>query len=200
MKKFLFLLLLSPFLISSYDYEDAAFGPASYPVIGAYWQDHPTIKVCKILRISKTRVEKALDYWRRLGYTFEEVIYDDESISCAGRPMYGEIIITIPGQDFDYRNIAITRRTMVLPQIWFPGDDHTNDNMGALIYAKIFLQEKEVTKERVLEHEIGHALGWDHTARRYHLMHKNWESGGHDSTGLKYERYQELYELIKLMR
>ena len=171
--------------MSSYDKEEAIFGPASYPELTSYWEVDPIIKVCKVLRIPKSRVEKALSYWKKLGYTFDEVIYDDESISCAGKPLFGEIIITIPDQTFDYKNIAITRRTI-------------NQDMNMIIYAKIFMQEKEISKERVLEHEIGHALGWNHTARSYHLMHKMWERGGHDSSGLSKKRYQELYEVFKL--
>ena len=181
------LLLLAPILISSYEYQEAAFSPSAPPEISSCWEIHPVVKVCKDLKISKSRVEKALDYWRRLGYTFEGVIYDDQSISCAGKPFFGEIVITIPDQGFDYDKIAITRRTI-------------NEDMGMIIYSKIFLQQNKVTKERVLEHELGHALGWNHTTIRYHMMNKGWENGGHNSSGLGLKRYQELYELIKLNR
>jgi len=179
--KYFILLLLSPLLVAFYEPEEVMFGPPSYPKISSYWKITPIVKVCKVLPISNSRVEKALDYWRRLGYTFEEVIYNDESMSCAGRPLYGEIIITIPGQKFNYDNIALTRR-------------FANKEMNMILYAEVHMQAKYITKERVLEHEIGHALGWDHTARRYHMMHRTWEAGGHDSTGLKNERYKELSE------
>ena len=183
--RYFILLLLCPLLVAFYEPEEARFGPESYPGITSYWAMNPVVKVCKVLTISNSRVEKALDYWRKLGYSFEEVIYDDESISCAGTPSFGEIIITIPDQGFDYDKIAITRRTI-------------NRDLDIMIHAQIFLQEKEVTKERVLEHEIGHAFGWNHTSRRYHLMNEVWEQGGHDSTGINYRRYQELYREFEL--
>ena len=179
--KYIILLLLSPLLVSFYEPEEAMFGPPSYPNISSYWKITPIVKVCKVLPIPNSRVERALDYWRRLGYTFEEVIYDDESMSCAGRPLFGEIVITIPGQKFNYDNIALTRRS-------------ANKEMNMILYAEVHMQAKYITKERVLEHEIGHALGWDHTARRYHMMHRTWDFGGHDSIGLNNKRYKELSE------
>ena len=183
--KIMLLLIMSPFLISSYGLEYASFGKTVYPTISSYWEVDPVIKVCKGLNISRHRVNMALEYWRKLGYTFEKIVFDDESISCAGKPMFGEIIISIPDQDFDYSKIALTKRTF-------------RKDIGIVIYAEISLQENKVTKERVLEHEIGHALGWDHTNIKYHIMHESWEYGGHSSSGLSHRRYKELYELIKL--
>ena len=40
-------------------------------------------------------------------------------------------------------------------------------------------------KDRVLEHEIGHALGWQHYRQRYHIMHPEWRYGGYDSYGIR---------------
>ena len=182
--KYIILLLLSPLLVAFYEPQEAMFGPPSYPDLSSYWKITPIVKVCKVLPISNSRVERALDYWRRLGYTFEAVIYDDESMSCAGRPLFGEIVVTIPGQGFDYDNIALTRRS-------------ANKNMNMLLYAEIHMQPKYITKERVLEHELGHAFGWDHTYRRYHLMNEVWERGGHDSTGVNHRRYQELIKELE---
>jgi len=180
-----FIILLIPFLTAFYEPQQVMFGPASYPDITSYWAIKPVVKVCKVLSISKSRVVKALSYWKRLGYEFEEVVYNDESMSCAGRPLFGEIIITIPDQGFDYSKIAITRRAV-------------NKNLNMIIYAEIFLQEKETTKERVLEHEFGHAFGWNHTYRRYHLMNEMWERGGHDSLGIDNRRYRELSKELEL--
>lgn len=182
--KYFILLLLTPILVASYTPEGAMFGPPSYPGINSYWVMNPVVKVCKVLSISDGRVRKALGYWERLGYSFEEVIYNDESMSCAGKPLFGEIIITIPDQGFDYDKIAITRRTI-------------NRDLKIMLHAQIFLQQKDATKERVLEHELGHAFGWDHTYRRYHLMNEVWERGGHDSTGVNHRRYQELIKELE---
>jgi len=39
--------------------------------------------------------------------------------------------------------------------------------------------------ERVMEHELGHALGWLHCRRRGHMMHPNHFDGGWGDGGLR---------------
>ena len=51
--------------------------------------------------------------------------------------------------------------------------------------AKIFIYPKEVRKQRVIEHELGHALGWVHHDQKYHIMHSNWHLGGFNASGLR---------------
>ena len=181
--KYIILLLLCPVLMASYGEEpeaqQARFGPESYPSVTGFWPFAPTVKVCRIASVSESRVRKAISYWTRLGYEFDEIIFDDESMSCATGPMFGEIIITLPGQDFDFSKLAITRTAR-------------NIETGFIIHSKIQLPPVNESKERVLEHEIGHALGWGHTFRMQHLMNEDWRRGGHDSTGMTYQRYIEL--------
>lgn len=181
MKKLL-LLLIVPFLTASTSLdtmEPALFGPRSYPEITGFWAFKPTIKVCKVASIPDSRVRKAISYWERLGYEFEETIYNDESMSCAMGPRFGEIVITLPDQTFDWNKLAITRTAR-------------NTLTGFIINSKIQLPPMNQAKERVLEHEIGHALGWGHTFRTQHIMNENWMRGGHDSTGMRHDRYIEL--------
>ena len=181
MKKLL-LLILFPFLIATgpiETMEPALFGPKSYPEITGFWAFKPTVKVCKVASISDARVRRAISYWERLGYKFDEVIYDDESMSCAMGPRFGEIVITLLDQTFDWSKLAVTRTAR-------------NTITGFIIHSKIQLPPVNQTKERVLEHEIGHALGWGHTFRTQHLMNENWIRGGHDSTGMRHNRYVEL--------
>jgi len=180
-KYFLSLIFLSIFLTGSYSPAptEVFYGKSSYPALQSYWIFKPVIRVCNDLRISKSRVEKALGYWKRLGYSFEEVIYDDGTTACIGKPIFGEIVLMGPDQQFDFNKLAMTRTTFI----------HDGKEIA---YAKILMPDKIATKERVLEHEIGHALGWKHTRRSYHLMNEIWERGGHDSTGLNYNTYKKL--------
>jgi hypothetical protein len=41
-------------------------------------------------------------------------------------------------------------------------------------------------RERVLEHEMAHAMGWDHLDVEGHLMHSNWQDGGWNTEGMHY--------------
>ena len=47
-----------------------------------------------------------------------------------------------------------------------------------LIAARIELSEKAYTRNRILTHEIGHALGWTHTEQQGHLMNPIYQRGG----------------------
>ena len=52
----------------------------------------------------------------------------------------------------------------------------------AIIYVKPNIEET------VLEHEIGHALGFLHYNRVNHLMNQKWVQGGWDTEGLQAPR------------
>jgi hypothetical protein len=56
---------------------------------------------------------------------------------------------------------------------------------GNIMKAKIFILPKYARKARVLEHEVGHALGWKHYPQKFHIMHPTWQLSGYESRGLK---------------
>ena len=149
--------------------------PAEAFVIGkptrkAVWETEPKVRVCASTKISMYRVEAAVKYWEKLGYNFK-YSYKDYIIDCM-EPRYGEIIITLPEGGFSGHHMASTRI-------------YTSNRTGNIVMAKIFILPINGMKERVLEHEIGHALGWSHYNQKTHIMHPTWRYGGHDSYGLK---------------
>ena len=181
--KFFILLLLCPFLTASYSSEQPVAGPNSYPELTGFWAVKPVLKVCKTASVPDSRVKRAVSYWDRLGYEFEEIIFNDESSSCHSRPLFGEIVITAPDQSFDFDKLAITKTTRSI-------------DINFIMYSIIYFPSVNHTKERILEHEIGHALGWGHTFRTQHIMNENWIRGGHDSLGLRHSIYIELSNKI----
>ena len=66
-----------------------------------------------------------------------------------------------------------------------------------MAYAKIYIQDRHINKERVLEHELGHALGWLHSSSSYHIMNSEWERGGFGSSGLSHIIYMERSEALR---
>ena len=139
------------------------------PIQKAEWGVIPNVRVCAAAELSPSHVGRAINYWERLGYKFDEV-YKDYSAFCI-EPKYGEILITLPSGQFDPQHMAST-------------NIYTSNKTGEIVKAKIHMIPKNGKKERVLEHEIGHALGWNHYNQKYHIMHPNWHLGGHNSTGL----------------
>jgi len=140
------------------------------PMQKAAWKTKPTIRICSSTKLPILRAQKAARYWERLGYEFDRVSMD-YNINCM-EPKYGEIIITLPEGNIDPEHIAATRI-------------YTRSGTLNIAMAKIFIYPKEVRKQRVVEHELGHALGWTHYNQKYHIMHPIWHLGGFNSSGLR---------------
>ena len=143
---------------------------AGKPQQTSMWQATPSIRVCTDSGVSITRTVRAVKYWERLGYRFDGIVGDPFSMCM--NPKFGEILITLPEGDFADAHMASTRI-------------YTSNKTGEIVKAKIFILPTNARKERVLEHEIGHALGWAHYPQRYHIMHPTWSRGGWDSYGIR---------------
>lgn len=136
------------------------------------WKFPPLVKVCKELHISQTRIQIAIAYWRNNGYEFHDVLYNQDSLECLGADYGSGIIITGGNQDLSEDLFAVTRTSV-------------NITTGHIVKAKIFIRQKHVNRPRVLEHELGHALGWKHYPQSMHIMHPEWERGGYYNDGTR---------------
>ena len=148
------------------------FGP---PVQAAEWRIEPTVIICQGAPVKLARVEQAVDFWRKLGYNIGEVIVSDEhDFSCMREIiLVGEILITLVSQDFHMsEHLAVTRT-------WI----HKDTNQ--ILKAKIEIMSGWGDSERIMEHELGHAMGWRDYNQTGHLMHSEWAIGGHNIKGLK---------------
>ena len=140
------------------------------PVQKAIWKDEPRIRICESTEVKMYRAQKAIKFWEMLGYEFDGVRMDG-TLNCAD-PRHGEIIVTLPEGNIDENHMAATRI-------------FTEKVTGHIAKAKIFIYPKYAPRDRVLEHELGHALGWSHYNQKFHLMHPNWHQGGYDRSGLR---------------
>ena len=148
------------------------------PILSAWWAETPAVRVCASSGVSEARMNRALDYWRRLGYNLDRVWYDDGSALCTGPGVSGEITIAIVNSDVPVgNNLAVTQNFH---------NRHTHE----MIRARIWVFPATVGKELLLEHELGHALGWAHYNRYLHVMNADYAEIGHDSTGLRSREYQ----------
>jgi len=143
------------------------------PQQSAAWTTHPRIRVCASTEISYSRISQAVRYWENAGYVFESVRKDP--FSTCMNAHHGEIIVTIPETGFANHHMASTRI-------------YTDTKTGDIVRAKIQILPKHARKERVIEHEIGHALGWLHYRQKFHIMHPTWYLGGYDRSGIRKQR------------
>jgi len=173
MKSLLWFLVFS-YGISTEPPEEASivFGP---PIQNAEWKVEPTIIICDGAPVKPARVEQAANFWRKLGYTIGEIVVADaDDFSCLKDiVLHGEILINLASQDFHMsEHLAITRT-------WV----HKDTNQ--ILKAKIEIMSGWGDSERIMEHELGHAMGWRDYNQTGHLMHSEWIRGGHNIKGLK---------------
>ena len=110
---------------------------------------------------------------QRLGFDMIGPIHPTYMPECfANAYKRGAILIKLRGQSFNETNLAMTQTYRFTD---------TREIIAAVIQIQAFAPEKE----RVIEHEIGHAFGWHHFNRRYHLMHSMHVRGGWDTYGLR---------------
>jgi len=147
------------------------FGP---PVRQASWALPPDVIVCHDAPVKEGRVQQAVAFWRNLGYDIGTVtMAEKDDFACArDLVLYGEIMVKLIGQDFQIgKHLATT-------QTWFNAESKT------IFKAKIQIMNGWGSTERILEHELGHALGWRDYNQTGHIMNTNWSMGGYRTKGL----------------
>ncbi len=155
------------------------------PSLETYWVEMPEITFCNSSGVSGHRARNAVNYWKRLGYDIQKVNTVVEDVDCLREPKKGEVIVKLISNDIDIGdNLAVTRVS------------YRKDNKQ-ILYATIYLIGGFANDARLLEHEIGHALGWKHFNRSYHIMNSSYPNTGHDSFGLNYISYQRRIINIK---
>ena len=140
-----------------------------------YWAEAPNILICNNSGATEYRVNKAVSFWEALGYSFGTVTKALKgNMSCAtGEPPYDTIMIDIPSQDFNFGTHLGTTK------IWW------NTTTGEIIKSKIEIKSGWELSERIIEHEIGHALGHKDNSITGHMMNGAWTKGGYNKKGLR---------------
>ena len=132
----------------------------------------PTIIVCEYAPISEVQIRSAVSFWKRLGYRFYNTQYKSDPLNkCQNDSPKGYIVIHLVTQ-------GIKMEESSLAQTRFYMDNTTNQIEWAVIYMR------SDVREIVLEHEIGHALGFLHYNQIDHLMNEKWTMGGWNKEGL----------------
>ncbi len=167
---------------NSFEFQEANFFKKDHndvPLVGR-WDTPPLVKVCNGVEISQERLEKAINFWRELGYQIDGPIKD---ITGLCRPSVGHILIRNPSGAELSRSISKDHLATTAISKWdfYP---------GVLAGAEIYFQTTDVHKlDWVVEHEIGHALGWLHSSKLGHLMNSRYKLVGPDLDGINKDCY-----------
>ncbi len=142
----------------------------------AKWGLTPTVIVCEHAPVTKSQVDKAVRFWKDLGYRFYNTQYKHDPLNkCLSENPKGYIIIHLV-------TLGVKMEETALAQTHFFIDNATSQ----VEYAVIYLRPD--VRETVLEHELGHALGFLHFNKINHLMNEKWMMGGWDTEGLRKAR------------
>ena len=146
---------------------------ADAPPQVATWGRAPILVICEYAPVSEIQINSAVKFWERLGYEFGQVHYKKNSQrKCSSEMPAGHILIHIVTKGVKLESTA-------LAQTHFFVDNLTNKIDWAVIYMRTDI------RDTVLEHELGHALGFLHFNKINHLMNQKWEMGGWDVEGLE---------------
>ncbi len=144
-----------------------------------YWEEPPDVIVCNDAPYTLSRVEKSVRFWKNLNYKIGSVTKVNNFEVCIDpnrKFARNKIIIKLRGQKFDESKYAVTSTYKII-------------NSEKIVGAVIQLQEYATEIDWVLEHEIGHALGWRHHNISGHLMNEKAQLGGWGIKGLRIDRY-----------
>lgn len=152
-------------------------------ILKSRWSEKrvPNVIVCDNL-LTVSEVNKVLDFWRRLGYQFGQVRVGEQYGDCMNsETSIGTIRISLPNSE--YRHLLRDRLAVT----------HTTKfrYTGEIISVEIIIHEYAINKKLTLEHEVGHALGWDHIRIEGHIMHPEWKYLGSDVEGVSEKDYRQ---------
>ena len=129
----------------------------------AEWSADPVVVVCADSSLSSYRVSQAIDWWgiREKNITYYHFDHNNE---ICGRRIVPKGMILIRGKgSIPQQTYAITTRLT---------------NRSEMISAVIVLPNENNNMPRLLEHELGHALGMAHVDVVGHIMNPVHELGG----------------------
>jgi hypothetical protein len=147
----------------------------SPPKVGE-WLTTPTVIVCEYAPVSKVQINSATAFWEQLGYRFYTTQYKHDPLNkCLSDNPIGYIVIHLVSSNIKMDDTS-------LAQTHFYVDNDTSEIEWAMIYMRADI------RKTVLEHELGHALGFLHYNMINHLMNQKWAMGGWDKEGLENPR------------
>ena len=151
--------------------------------LSGYWAYTPDIKICPGAGITKPRVKQALSFWSNVGYRFGNItVVENEGRPCSA--MIGEIAFRIPTQEEISTAVQDHQLGVAKTQI----DRFTMQILSADIY---FQRITASHSQRLVEHEVGHALGWKHHNRASHIMNSSLSQAGESKIGMEQRFYDE---------
>lgn len=132
-------------------YESVSFRPWR-------WKHPPIVLNCYGEDMSEAYIVEAVHYWTLHGERFSYIENNPSEHICKADHIQGFILIK--KKKLPHNTLGITQRRIF---------------MGNIVAATIYFDSGSYRITNVFEHEIGHALGYNHIEEEGHIMHPLWE-------------------------
>ena len=126
------------------------------------WKDVPIIANCYGGDFNQLYIDKSVKYWEDRGYKFAFIEQNPSDAICKNNFLDGFIILKKKNLNFGI--LAVTER-----QFSFSGNIKS---------ATIYFSPGTYRLLNIINHELGHALGFGHVNIEGHLMHPDYDKMG----------------------
>ena len=140
--------------LAIFAYESIVFKPFE-------WKYPPIILNCYGKDLNETYITSAVHYWTIRNHKFSYIENNPPKHLCKANHIQGFIIIK--NKNLPHNTLGVTQRKIF---------------MGNIVAATIYFDSGTFKITNVFEHEIGHALGYNHIEVEGHIMHPLWEKMG----------------------
>ena len=132
-------------------YEKVSFKPWG-------WKYPPIILNCYQDTLPEIYIIEAVHYWTLKGHNFAYIEQNPPSKLCKADHIQG--FIMIKKSKLESGTLGVTQRRIF---------------MGNIVAANIYFGPGTYKITNVFEHELGHALGYNHVEEEGHIMHPIWD-------------------------
>ena len=129
-----------------------------------YWDYPPAILDCTYSTLTKERLVESVLFWEKNGIEFSFVESEPPDKICESNHIYGFIIIK--NDTLEWPTIGKTESSKAI-------DGKINSSL-------IRLNVGNANDPKLLEHELGHALGYGHYNELGHIMHEFYDYSGYE--------------------
>lgn len=128
------------------------------------WNEIPIIVNCYVTLFPENRINESVDFWAKNGYNTYIMSVNPIEEVCKHENLKGFILIKkADNEDLEYSTLGFTR---------------IKSEYGKIKSATIYLRFGTFYYPRLLEHELGHALGLPHIKIPGNIMHPIYDNTG----------------------